>query len=170
MMKDLIVVLLVPVGLGQLGRAVKPIADLATRHKIFLGVISQVLILSVIVKAAALLGERLQENSAWETGTMCLAALLTVTVHLLALAGGFWTAAAWDFDRGMRIAVAFSSSQKTLPVALVLFDAYFRDYPLAVIPLVFYHAGQLIVDTIIADRLADQGRRESIMSDQPVSV
>ena len=31
---------------------------------------------------------------------------------------------------------------------------YFQAYPLAVVPLVAYHFGQLIVDTFVADALA----------------
>ena len=52
------------------------------------------------------------------------------------------------------MAIAFAGSQKTLPVALFLFHAYFKDqYPLAVVPLAFYHVGQLVVDTFVADWL-----------------
>jgi predicted Na+-dependent transporter len=50
--------------------------------------------------------------------------------------------------------------QKTLPVALLLFETYFREvYPLAVVPLVFYRVGQLIVNTFIAEELARRGTR-----------
>jgi hypothetical protein len=36
----------------------------------------------------------------------------------------------------------------------LLFERYYRDaFPLAVGPLLFYHVGQLIVDTFIAERL-----------------
>jgi sodium/bile acid cotransporter 7 len=170
MMKDLIVVLIVPVGLGQLCRTVKPLAGLASQGKTVLGVVAQLLILSIIVKAATVLGERWHNSPTLEGGTLFLAAALSMTVHLIAWAGGFWTGRAWDFDRPTRIAVAFAGSQKTLPVALVLFDTYFRNYPLAVIPLVFYHAGQLIVDTIIADKLAEQVHPKAPPADEGVAV
>jgi hypothetical protein len=36
----------------------------------------------------------------------------------------------------------------------VPFLAYFQEaYPLAILPMVFYHVGQLILDTFIAERL-----------------
>jgi sodium/bile acid cotransporter 7 len=170
MMAELVLILIMPVGLGQLCQIIRPLAVLAARHKMALGVIAQLLILAVILKAATILGERLHESPPVETGTVFLAAVFSVTVHLIALAGGFWTGRAWGFDRPSRIAVAFASSQKTLPVALVLFETYFKSYPLAVIPLVFYHAGQLIVDTFIADKLADRGRQETLPVQQGVSV
>jgi sodium/bile acid cotransporter 7 len=158
MMKDLVILLIGPVGLGQLCRAVRPLAALATGQKILLGIIAKLLILVVILKASIVVGNRLRENSTWEIGTVVLAASASMIVHLLAVAGGFWSARAWGFDRPAQIAVAFAGSQKTLPVALMLFDSYFASYPLAVIPLVFYHVGQLIVDTMIADKMAERNQ------------
>ncbi len=83
---------------------------------------------------------------------------LCVSLHLTALFAGLWSSKALGFDRPSQIAVAFACSQKTLPVALLLFETYFKDaYPLAVVPMVFYHVGQLIVDTFIAQELARRG-------------
>ena len=67
-------------------------------------------------------------------------------------------------DRGRQIAIAISCSQKTLPISLALFDRYFAraeptPFPLAVVPLLFYHAGQLLLDTLIAQRLTDTETR-----------
>jgi predicted Na+-dependent transporter len=51
--------------------------------------------------------------------------------------------------------VAFAASQKTLPVGLVLYDQYFREeYPFAVMPVLAYHVGQLLVDTVFAKQWA----------------
>ena len=53
------------------------------------------------------------------------------------------------------LAIAFASSQKTLPVALLVFDEYFQEqFPLAVVSIMFYHAGQLLWDTAIAGWMA----------------
>ena len=61
-------------------------------------------------------------------------------------------------DRPRGIGVAFSCSQKTLPVALFLFQTYYQEtFPLAVVPLLFYHVGQLILDTWIAEWLSRTG-------------
>jgi len=86
--------------------------------------------------------------------TLIIAAIMCLAVHLIALAAGWWSSRALGIDRQRCIAVAFGGSQKSLPISLILFDAYFRQYPLAVIPIVFYHFGQLIADTFIAERLA----------------
>ena len=82
--------------------------------------------------------------------TLCLC----LGVHLAALFFGLVSSRLLRFERSNQIAVAIAGSQKTLPVALSLFDTYFvAGYPLAVVPLVFYHVGQLLLDTVIAERL-----------------
>ncbi len=75
----------------------------------------------------------------------------------MGLGAGLWGSRCLRFERGQQIAVAIAGSQKTLPVALYLFDVYFQPFPLAIVPMVVYHVGQLIVDTFVAEALA--GRR-----------
>jgi sodium/bile acid cotransporter 7 len=156
MMRGLALVLLLPVSLGQLGRAPAALARLATRCKPVTGVVSRFLILSIILKAAVDVRERLGERpAALSAGALLLAAGLCLGTHLIALFGGLWSSRGLRFDRPCQIAVAFACSQKTLPVSLYLFDRYFKEaHPLAVVPLVFYHVGQLVVDTLLADWLA----------------
>lgn len=157
MMLDLVLVLVVPVALAQLLRVSRLVANAATRHRVRIGILAQ-LVLSIIVKATADVSSAIrQQTLAAAVTPLLLTAVLCIGTHLAALAFGLWSSRALGFDRPNQIAVAFSSSQKTLPVALYLFDHYFKaDYPLAVVPLVFYHVGQLIVDTFIADALATQ--------------
>jgi sodium/bile acid cotransporter 7 len=156
MMTELFLVLVVPVAVGQLLRALKPVARMADRWRGALGVVSRLLILAIILKAAvdfrrkvAQLGGNIDGlDSILITGVVCIG------IHLLALAAGLWSSKTLGFDRPNQIAVAFACSQKTLPVALFVFESHFREAPLAVVPLVFYHGGQLFVDTFIAERMA----------------
>lgn len=156
MMRSLLLVLVLPVGLGQLSRAVGPLARTATDYKRGLGVISQLLILSIILRTAVDVVDKLTLRLALVRGPWLLVtAVLCVGTHLLALGAGFWSSKGLRFDRPSQIAVAFACSQKTLPVALFLFEGYFKEsHPLAVVPLMFYHVGQLVVDTFIAEALA----------------
>jgi predicted Na+-dependent transporter len=119
-------------------------------------VVSQLLIFSIILKAAVDIRLKLAEdNSGLVTSSLIGAALLAVGMHLAALFTGLLGGRALGFVRADCIAVGFGCSQKTLPVALFLFDRYYRDaYPLAAVSLVLYHVGQLLVDTLIADWLA----------------
>mgnify|MGYP002132971371 CR=1 FL=1 len=78
----------------------------------------------------------------WRREHQLLAAGLCVGTHVTALLGGLWSSRALRFDRPNQIAVAFACSQKTLPVSLFLFETYYQnDYPMAVIPLLFFHVG-----------------------------
>lgn len=155
LMRELLLFLVLPVALAQLSRALPPVARLVTRWRSPLGLLSQLLVLSVILRASVDARLRLDEHSAVVSAAALLIALaVCLGVHLAALAGGFWGGGLLRLDRAERIAVAFAGSQKTLPVALLLFEGYFQQrYPLAIVPLLFYHVGQLIVDTFIADAL-----------------
>jgi sodium/bile acid cotransporter 7 len=158
MMKDLLLTLVVPVGLGQLCRAARLMAHIAARHQRLLGVISQLLILVVLFKAAASVSLRLRSETVVPGGLIFLTlAGLCGAIHLLALSTGLWSSRLLGLDHPRQVAVAFACSQKTLPVALLILERYFADYSLAVVPVAFYHFGQLVVDTFIADRLAACG-------------
>ncbi|HMF14876.1 MAG TPA: bile acid:sodium symporter, partial [Gemmataceae bacterium] len=154
-MVKLLLVLVAPVAVGQACRVPVPLRTLATQHVIAWGVAARLLTVAIMLKAAVEVRNRFDGDST-VPGLPALAvlALVCLAIHLIGLAAGFWSGQLLGFDRGSRIAIAFGSSQKTLPVSLILFDAYFQGYPLAVIPIVFYHFGQLIADTFIAERLA----------------
>jgi sodium/bile acid cotransporter 7 len=170
MMHGLVLLLVVPVGLGQLCRAARPFVRFTTRHKPVLGVLSRLLIFAMIFKAVVDVSAKLGEGSAqWTAGSLAAAAALSLGLHGTALAWGYWSGRFLRLDRGDRIAIAFAGSQKTLPVGLVLFDAYFKEtYPLAVVPLVLYHVGQFLIDTPLADIWAR--RRMKAASTDPILV
>ncbi len=151
-MADLLVSLVVPVGLGQLCRASPPLVRLSERARPVLSIAAQLLILSIIIKAATQVGERIHEGSTnLEAATALWAAGMCAVLHLAALAAGLGSSKLLRFDRSRQVAIGFSCSQKSLPVALILFDGFFqKDFPLAVVPLFFYHVGQLILDTAVA--------------------
>jgi solute carrier family 10 (sodium/bile acid cotransporter), member 7 len=156
MMLDLLLTLAAPVALGQGCRAVPVLARVSARWREPLGALSQLLILAVLLKAAAGVGQRLGDGTVAAAGAWVpLVAAVCVAVHLAALACGLWGGRWLGFDRASCAAAAFAGSQKTLPVALLLFERYFQaTHPLAIFPLAFYHFGQLLVDTFIADALA----------------
>jgi sodium/bile acid cotransporter 7 len=161
MMHKLFLVLVVPVGLGQLLRVSKPVARAAARHRPFLSVTARLLTVTIMLKAAVDVRGRLEVGPAAVDGWVLLTVLgLCLATHLGALLAGLWSSRAVRFHRPNQVAIALAGSQKTLPVALILFDAYFTAYPLAVVPLVFFHVGQLVVDTFIAEWLAGRQHPE----------
>lgn len=162
MMRELALVLVLPLSLGQLLRAPPTLARLATRLKVPIGVVSRLMVLVIIFRAALDVVERLQDRGA-DLGVMALifTACLCLGIHLVALTAGLFSGKLLGFDHASRVAVAIAGSQKTLPVGLLVFDLYFKGYPLAVVPLVFYHVGQLVADTFFAELMS---RKESARS------
>jgi sodium/bile acid cotransporter 7 len=155
MMLKLLLVLVVPVGIGQLLRLPASFRSMATAYKPSLSVVARLLTAAIMLKAAVEVRKRFDgREDPPAIAALILVAGVCLAVHLVALGGGWWSSRTLGMDRPSRVAVALGGSQKTLPVSLILFDAYFRQYPLAVIPMVFYHFGQLILDTFLAERMA----------------
>ncbi len=152
LMLDLLVCLVLPVLLGQGMRSLNTLALIADHHRSSLSALAQICVLAIVVRASTAVGTHLH------TGERTLALWfwiecigISLALHLASLYVGVFSARAWRFDTGRQIAIALSCSQKTLPISLFLFERYFKeDFPLAVFPLLFYHVGQLLMDTVIA--------------------
>jgi sodium/bile acid cotransporter 7 len=163
MMGSLAVVLVLPVGVGQLARALGSVAGAADRWKTPLSVFSRLLVIIIMFRAAVEVRERLAgDGVSLGVGMLLLTAGVCIGTHLLALYLGIGSGRLLGMERASRIAVAFAGSQKTLPVSLFLFERYFREYPLAVVPMAFYHVGQLVVDTFIADAMARDAKEPPV--------
>jgi sodium/bile acid cotransporter 7 len=161
MMTRLFLVLVVPVALGQLLRAIGPPAQVADRHRIFLSILARLLTVTIMLKAAMHVRERLENGTVSVSSWLLVAvAALCLTTHLGAFASGFWSSKVLGFAHEDQVAVALGGSQKTLPVSLILFDAYFTAYPVALIPVALFHLEQLIADTFRAAWCA--GRRPAL--------
>ncbi|MBI3823473.1 MAG: bile acid:sodium symporter [Planctomycetes bacterium] len=157
MMLDLTLSLILPVLIGQALRGIRRCAEFADDRRIVLGLVSQGFILAIVLKAGVAVGDKLHADQAWDAMIFLTGIILAIVLHLVSLAIGYFSCGWLGFDRGRQIAVAFSASQKTLQVSLLLYDQYFKkDYAFAVIPLLAYHIGQLLLDTLIAKRLANR--------------
>ncbi len=162
LMADLLFVLVGPLVIAQLLRTSTTVRRLAERGRGFLSVLARLLILMVILQAVTMIGLRLGKN-AWreQLFPVLLSLVVAPGLHLAALLMA-WQGAFWlRFDRGQRIAVAFAGSQKTLPVSLQIATTYFANLPLAIVPMLFYHVGQLLLDTWIADAFLSSAKRAS---------
>ncbi|MEM1062766.1 MAG: bile acid:sodium symporter [Planctomycetota bacterium] len=156
----------VPMGLGQLVRAIPSAGRVARARKPFWSQLALVTILTVIAYSAVKAGSYLSSLDALPDGG-------SVAVTLAAGAGGHVVAfgLAWrlagEATRPRRIAVAFAGSQKTLPVGILLatspevIGSDPSGLPLVAFPMLFVHASQLAIDTVIASRLAKGGGPDS---------
>ncbi|NQV26333.1 MAG: bile acid:sodium symporter [Rhodopirellula sp.] len=176
----LVLVVLLPTLLGQALRIPRKAADFATRNKTPIGVVAQSCILSLVFLSA--LGGGVQFQKA-NIGTQLTAVVLVwaccIALHLVALAVAWFGGGLLGFARPERIGAAFSGSQKTLPIGVYLatdpeifggssvVDGL--PVPFAVFPMLMFHASQLFLDTIVADRLARKGSEAETSAGQTTS-
>jgi sodium/bile acid cotransporter 7 len=107
----------------------------------------------MVLLGAVECGERLgaaSNSSSISAGSITMMVLAVTAVHVVLLFVGFGASKALGFARADAIPVALAGSQKTLMVGAYLAVAV---GPLAILPMVAYHAAQLIIDTLLADWL-----------------
>ncbi|HUG90331.1 MAG TPA: bile acid:sodium symporter [Planctomycetaceae bacterium] len=161
MMLDLFQTVLVPTALGQALRLFPRAARFATRHKTPLGVIAQLLILSIVGLAACKAGLKLSGlDDVPGAGAIAGVWLSCIGLHVAAMWIAVTGSRLFGFAPRDRIAVAFAASQKTLPIGvLVATDAAMfgnpaLNVPWAMFPILMYHVSQLFIDTVVADRMS----------------
>ena len=141
-----------PMSLAQVLRQLVPsVADWSTKNKPRLSLVAQAGILAMVLAGATICGLKLVDREWSSLAPVPLMAVVAVVLHLLVFFLGYRTAKLLGFTRGQQIAVGIAGSQKTLMVGLDIAITYVGG--LAILPMVVYHIGQLLVDTVIADRL-----------------
>ncbi|MBB1484878.1 bile acid:sodium symporter [Tessaracoccus sp. MC1865] len=149
---NVMVQLLLPFILGQLSRFVT--AGFMARHRKGLKYVDQGVIVLIVYGAFS----DLRASGAWRTlGWVDVAWVLPVTMGLLAFT--FWftwhLAGKLGFNRPDSIAIMFCGTKKSLatgvPMAMVLFPT--ATVGVVVIPLMLYHQVQLLVSSVLANRL-----------------
>ncbi|MDP6444926.1 MAG: bile acid:sodium symporter [Pirellulaceae bacterium] len=147
-------VVVCPMALAQIARLSAGVATWATARKSALSVAAQSGILMMIFIGSCQLSVKLnaaeQPPAPSEVVTMVV---FTGLLHVALFGLGMGSAALLGMSRPDRIAVGISGSQKTLMVGLQVC----LDLNLSILPMVTYHVGQLIIDTLIADRLKRAG-------------
>ncbi|MDD5305796.1 MAG: bile acid:sodium symporter [Deltaproteobacteria bacterium] len=145
MIADMACKIVLPLLAAQVAR--RWLAKWAALHARKLSVASQIVILSYI----------------WTGGAAGLAAMagrggvllarvvaLVLVLHAGLLVVNAIVARLAARDPGQRVAFVLCSSQKTLPVAMMLWKGYFPALPLGPLVAVAYHVTQLVVDSILA--------------------
>lgn len=150
---DQIVKLSVLVALPLIVAQVARRAGLATwadRKKPLLSLIGQLGILVMVVFGAIASSLRIQSGDGAASGWIDIVMLVAAasTVHTLALYLGIAIARLANVSPPRQIAVGIGGSQKTLMVGLQIAI----DCGVSVVPMLVYHVGQLVIDTVIVDR------------------
>lgn len=82
---------------------------------------------------------------------------IAISVHLVAFFVAITVSKRLGHEPATQIAVGIAGSQKTLMVGLQIA----LDCGVSVLPMIIYHVGQLMVDTVIVQRWAKQNRQNS---------
>jgi solute carrier family 10 (sodium/bile acid cotransporter), member 7 len=150
---SLLILVVLPIVVAQLLRQWPRIGTPATAHRHFLSRLAQFGVLLMVFVGAVRCGEKLQsvdDSSLFSVVNVLLLVAVVAAIHTSLLLIGWGLSWLLRLDRGDAIAVGFAGSQKTLMVGAYLAGAI---GPLAIVPMVAYHAAQLVIDTLVADWL-----------------
>jgi sodium/bile acid cotransporter 7 len=154
--RELLLFVVLPMALAQATRFLPGVKPFVASKRTVLSVVTQCGVLSMVLIGMVQTGQHEGSQTAGATDAertlldLLAMGLATVAVHVGALGAGWYGSSAFGFRREDRIAVALAGSQKTLMIGLDLA----ASFGFSILPMITYHAGQLIVDTLFADRLA----------------
>lgn len=152
---DLGLLVVTPILAAQVLRLWRPLGQWTVRNKVHLSSVCQIGILLMLFVGAVDGGLKLESSegaskvSPWDWSAMLLGVGL---IHVSVFWAGFAAGGVCRLSRDDSIAIGFSGSQKTLMVGLHIAQTYFGG--LTMLPMVAYHAGQLLIDAVIAQRLS----------------
>ena len=148
-----------PLVLSQITRRLG-LADWADRNKANFSFATQLGILSMVFwGSVASASHPLEAASSWldnEWFTISLLVFSVISTHCAAVTLGVRSAQYLGLPQEHQIAIGFSGGQKTLMVGLQIAI----DCGVSVLPMIIYHLGQLVIDTLIADRWSSYHQRE----------
>ncbi len=164
----LLTAVLLPGVLGQLLRLIPAARLFAIRNKRRISVFAMCCILVLVLASAGECGVQLGRGGD-TPGILAVAVVWAccVGLHLVAMTIALLIARLTGISVFDRRAVAFASSQKTLPIGVLLSRelATVASVPFAVFPMLMFHASQLVIDTAIANRMQAGGVPEGGGSD-----
>ncbi|WP_260291529.1 bile acid:sodium symporter [Sedimenticola hydrogenitrophicus] len=147
LLQQLLIIVLIPFVTGMLGRR---IIQLPPRHWLIRYLPSSCVVLTVWMSVSAS-SDTLREISLSLIGSMIAAALLLHGALLLLCLGSRRINRP---ERAEWIALLFTASQKTLPVAVGVLVALNQSVGVALVACILFHFLQLFVDSMLAARLA----------------
>ncbi len=150
----LLLFVVLPIGTAQLFRLHRRSANWATYRKPSLSLMALIGILAMVFLGAVKMGLRLDARSdaSLSLFNLLIAAVILLGVHVTVFWFGIFAANRLGRTRDEQIAVGFSGSQKTLMIGL----STAVNLGMNIIPIVMYHALQLIVDSIFAEKIRDE--------------
>ena len=166
LMIRLVVTALIPMLLGQLIRQPAKLKQFAIDRKTEIGVTAQLGVLVIVFIAGCIAGRQLNGNgSTPPVNAIVVVWISAILIHLIAMGVAYVGSKIMKFTNEDRTAILFASSQKTLPIGLLIATSvgmfgdpdllgHGKGIPFALLPILMYHASQLFIDTMIASKIA----------------
>ena len=148
MILKLLLVLVLPVILAQIIR--KFLSKYIDKINKYRKAVSKFVVLVIVLTGAAAASSKLLEN----VGIALLIILLVSALHIIMLLISSLYLKIAKVKESSKAAVLFTSTQKTLPASLLIWDNYFSSFSLAPILLVLHHMSQLIIDSFIVSKVS----------------
>jgi len=153
-MQGLLLMVVAPLCLGQ-GLRLIGLAAWADKRKWALATWAQSGILAMVLFGSVISAERLSTDQAISLGDIALTGMCAWVIHLIAVGIGYYLSAMAGAQRPQQLGTAIACGQKTLMVGLQLA----LDGGVSVLPMVLYHVGQLLIDTMLV-RLWNRDRSQ----------
>lgn len=157
---ELFYVCVLPMIAGQIMRLPRSLGQWATDQKVAISAVAQCGILVMVLVGSVSASLKIDDAAAGAVPTLAqwLGMLCAVAaVHVAALLGGFAVGRVVGLSRENWIAVGIAGSQKTLMIGIQI--AIAENWGLGILPMVAYHASQLLIDTVVADRMSAKNAR-----------
>jgi solute carrier family 10 (sodium/bile acid cotransporter), member 7 len=126
--------------------------------------------LLLVSVAATKAGDVLSRQATWPTVDSAIRMTVACLVlHGAGVASGWYGSRALRLPRADAIAVAIAGSQKTLPIGLMIVATpglLAAPAPFVTFPLLVFHAGQLLMDSALAEQWAAAAAHPTAQSSQ----
>lgn len=154
MIKSLILIVLIPVIVGQLLRM--RLKHLVAPYRKLFSIFAQLIVLLIIFNAVSSSTSKISQMGY----KIIFVFAFMILLHTIILLLNFGLSRLMRLNMPSMAAFTIHTSQKTLTVSYIVWAGYFAsDLPLALIPPIAYHLTQMIMDTFLAHRfrsLAEQ--------------
>jgi len=162
MMRSLILVVLLPTLIGQIMRL--QVKDKLVSFRRAFSIFSQLVVLLIVLNAVASSTARISELGL----RIAYVFVFVFFLHFLILVMNLGISRLIRLDLASTAAFTIHTSQKTLTVSFIVWDGYFAQFALGMIPTIVHHLTQSIADTIVAHRFRSVAERAG--SGQPAAV
>jgi len=146
---SLLLWVVIPMVLGQVVRRIA-LENWATLQRNRLSTLAQIGILVMVCFGSVASADRMAGRVESGAGEIVAVGAMAISVHVVAFALAILAARAIHAPPAAQIAVGISGSQKTLMVGLQIG----LDFGVSILPMIIYHVGQLMIDTVIVQHWA----------------